>query len=521
VGLRGRVSGVGLVGRAEELLEFILVDRYRTILFFFFMGSFARMITWFFIPVDWNGDSYVHWQIAYLSLKIGFRRFRMWDLNGLEYYWGMIPHLVEAMIMGILGTTSILPYRVFNMLIGSFNVYLVYLVGRDLFYWKVGFFTAFFVAFFPIFTVFDIIAMQDTLALCFLILGFYYFRSKPLKSGIFLGLACQSRIEYWLVSFIFIISVGLLEKPRYRFLPILLGWLMVMVPFSIFFKIRTGNFIYPLWLNLRSALGGGLGGGSSGTLWKAFIAWILQRATRLFSDHLYFISSLPLLYAIGLMLHLVFRPQRRYYLYSFFASTIFINYIYVMEWVGTSLFWIVTRTLIPTLIFGFLILIKWLDSFKNNIIRLLPLIITLSIPITNPFILPEFQRYQQCTTNAFYIADRAMTYYKGGTIICDYQTMNYRFINKWHLKPTQILSNQYNPLYYGSNNSSDFIKWFKEHNVTVWIDDDWRQSKEVLNFIKQHIPQLLILKESIPYQYLSWIDGIEIYEVNQTLLEQT
>jgi len=33
--------------------------------------------------------SYHHWQISYLTLKIGLAHGRMWDLNGMEYYWRM------------------------------------------------------------------------------------------------------------------------------------------------------------------------------------------------------------------------------------------------------------------------------------------------------------------------------------------------------------------------------------------------------------------------------------------------
>ncbi|HDJ22223.1 MAG TPA: hypothetical protein ENF19_03360, partial [Candidatus Bathyarchaeota archaeon] len=55
----------------------------------------ARVLT----PVDWNPDSYHHWQISYLSLHLGFKEWRLWDLLGCEYYWGMLPHLTQAALM--------------------------------------------------------------------------------------------------------------------------------------------------------------------------------------------------------------------------------------------------------------------------------------------------------------------------------------------------------------------------------------------------------------------------------------
>lgn len=47
----------------------------------------ARLLVWLYIPVDWNWDSYHHWQISYLSIKIGFSGWRLWDLNGCECFW--------------------------------------------------------------------------------------------------------------------------------------------------------------------------------------------------------------------------------------------------------------------------------------------------------------------------------------------------------------------------------------------------------------------------------------------------
>ena len=44
----------------------------------------VRVLIWLLIPVDWNWDSYHHWQISYLSLKVGLSQGRLWDLNGCE-----------------------------------------------------------------------------------------------------------------------------------------------------------------------------------------------------------------------------------------------------------------------------------------------------------------------------------------------------------------------------------------------------------------------------------------------------
>jgi len=55
-------------------------------------------------------------------------------------------------------------------------------------------------AVYPVGVVFNIIAMQETLALCFALLSINYFRAHPAWSGLFLALAGQSRNEYWLAA---------------------------------------------------------------------------------------------------------------------------------------------------------------------------------------------------------------------------------------------------------------------------------------------------------------------------------
>jgi len=121
-----------------------------SLLLVFSVAFAARLAVWRLIPVDWNSDSYHHWQISYLSLKVGFPRWRMWDLNGCELYWGMVPHLVQAVLLFALSTASIVPYRVLNLLLGSVNPCIVYLIGRDNFNREVGAYAGLLFALYPV-----------------------------------------------------------------------------------------------------------------------------------------------------------------------------------------------------------------------------------------------------------------------------------------------------------------------------------------------------------------------------------
>jgi len=121
----------------DERIYPILSNPKYTYIFFSLIAFIPRILVWASIPVDWNSDSYHHWQISYMTLKIGLQRGRLWDLNGCEYYWGVIPHLVQTLLLGVLSTDSILPYRILNIFLAGANTYLIYIIGRDNFYWRV------------------------------------------------------------------------------------------------------------------------------------------------------------------------------------------------------------------------------------------------------------------------------------------------------------------------------------------------------------------------------------------------
>ncbi|MBU7005006.1 MAG: glycosyltransferase family 39 protein, partial [Theionarchaea archaeon] len=164
------------MGLSERIQPVLSNPRY-TFLLFLLVALAPRIYVWSRIPVDWNSDSYHHWQISYLSLKMGLRQGRLLDLNGCEYYWGMVPHLVQAALQGLLGTASILPYRLLNTLLGGVNAYLVYVIGREGFNWEVGLYAGLLYAFYPFAAVFDVIAMQETLALTLALVSISCFRA--------------------------------------------------------------------------------------------------------------------------------------------------------------------------------------------------------------------------------------------------------------------------------------------------------------------------------------------------------
>ena len=261
----------------RERLDAIFSNKLYAFLFFFSLAVVPRLVVWSLLPLDWNSDSYHHWQISYLSLKIGFPRGRMWDLNGCELYWGIVPHVVQALLLWAFSTASLLPYRVLNVLLGGVNAYLVYLIGRDNFSRDVGLYASVLFAVYPVAVVFDVIAMQETLALFLALVSIYFFRSRPGWSGFFLALACQSRIEYWLASIAFVLGVTLIERFSTETQSFVISWLGVTGIFGLLFRGWTSNPVYPLYWSLFNVFGGWTARGLGLPLHLLMVRWIGEK----------------------------------------------------------------------------------------------------------------------------------------------------------------------------------------------------------------------------------------------------
>ena len=79
------------------------------------------------VAMDWYGDVYHHWQIAYLSKEIGFKQgfLRLWDLKGMEYYWGLLHPLLLILGFVISGSYNILVAKIISIIFGSLVVCLI------------------------------------------------------------------------------------------------------------------------------------------------------------------------------------------------------------------------------------------------------------------------------------------------------------------------------------------------------------------------------------------------------------
>jgi hypothetical protein len=445
--------------------------RVRDISLVLSLAAAARALALHLLPLDWNWDSYHHWQISWYSLKVGFPQWRLWDLNGCEYYWGMFPHLVEAALMGAAGSPGIQPFRFLNVVLGVANAGLVCLIGRRFASPRVGLWAGLIFAAFPVAAVFDVLALQDTMALTLLLASLYVSKTRPFWSGILLGLAAQSRTEILLASAIIVTWAFIVERYSTHSQPMVLGWLFVTIVASFYLWNQTGNPIYNLYWSLYKVFSSAPGAGGASfldALW-AWASWKLSvwptKTTGLLI--LSAATALPLYFV-----YTIYRRPRDFQM-VYFLPVAAISAPTFLPYLGadTRMRLVMLRLVTPTvalclpMLLGF-ILAHFAGSFRRIAVVLL-LIFTIGFyPLVSSYTV-----FQTEATTTMGIADKTYDLYteSEGTLVCDYPMMNYRLVYRWSLPEGSMICNHYAPQYYGTAEPLEYVKWLANHKVTVWV----------------------------------------------------
>jgi len=443
----------------------------------------------------------------------------MWDINGCDLYWGIVPHLVHATLMWALGTASILPYRALNVVLAGLNAYLVYRIGRDNFSWEVGLFAGVLYALYPVAVVYDIIAMQETLALFFALLSMRYYVTHPGRSGLFLALAAQSRTEYWLASIFFVACATVIERFSVRFQEFAFSWMGLTLIFTTFFRFWTGNSVYPLYWSLFNVFGGWTEEGLGLPFHVLFLNWARRKLLAWSGKG----TGLFLLGAMasfgGASLHMMIRKWRSYHVFLFSLdvlavfSPLFVTYY--PNYMQSLL--LMLRGSMPIAAFG-LIVISYaiflarlrLPEGKTVMSALVALMAVASVASLG-YVIPAYGRFQSTPELVFEVADTTAVHYTGGTIVCDYPMLNYRLVSKWGVEAPSLLGNHYAPHYYGATDPVKFARWFEKNNVTLWLYAGGR-ADPVWRVVYRNFPELLVLVEEI--------HGVRVYRVDRSVLQR-
>ena len=440
----------------------------------FIVALLSRLVLFLIIPLDWNSDSYHHWQISYFTLHIGLQHGRVWDLLGSDYYWGMIPHLIQSFLLWFFRSSSINIYRLFNVGMGAVNSVLVYRLSKKFYSIENARWSGLGFALFPVSVIFDSVAMQDTFALGLVLGSLFLIREKLFWSGVLLGLACHSRIEYTLISLIILTGFIYMEKLETDSQPFIFGWITAWLVPSLHIYSQTGDLFYPLHYSLYSVFGGYTSSYKGLPFTYSMSRWVFSRLSIWGGTQGGVLVMLLLVFGLGVIIQITRSGWFRYQPLLFLSSSLIVLSPLVLPYLGdnrTHLL-VMLRFLVPIIALGLSPLFHCVSRFELNsrkpIISKLMRLGILSILFTGFNLVPEYQMMQGAVQNEFNTADRVADVYQGGGIVCDIPSMVYRLSTKSGVKPEYITSNLYSPYYYGISDPEPYFEWLRKGNVSIW-----------------------------------------------------
>jgi hypothetical protein len=210
--------------------------------------------------MDWYGDVYHHWQIAYLSGKIGFgiSFLRLWDLKGMEFFWGLGHPLILNILFWLTGSVSILVPRLLSVVGGAVVVSLIFVLLRRHFSLTTAILVSLWASFFSVALFSDTLGMQEQLGLVALLGGIVAWPVAPLVTGLSWAFASTVRSEYWLFA------LGLLaatlvkseDKGSGKKAVLALGYFLPIILYMKYLSNYTGNAIFPIYWNFLASVVG-------------------------------------------------------------------------------------------------------------------------------------------------------------------------------------------------------------------------------------------------------------------------
>ena len=204
-------------------------------------------------------DVWHHWQIAYLTKEIGLAvpgGPRLWDLKGLDYFWGVLHPLLMVAIFDLTGSIDIVLARLVSLAFGVAVVVLLFHICRR--YWgtQAAIGAALVASLLPTGVMNDASGMLEPLGVALCLLGIWSWqRGGGLWAGLAFGLATMARAEAWIFGLGLVVA-ALLRKEAPQRLPLVAAFAAVMLLYMKVLLDQTGNAIYPLWWNfLANAMG--------------------------------------------------------------------------------------------------------------------------------------------------------------------------------------------------------------------------------------------------------------------------
>jgi hypothetical protein len=204
-------------------------------------------------------DVWHHWQIAYLTKEIGLSAPggpRLWDLKGLDYFWGILHPLLMVAVFDVTGSIDIVLNRLVSAIFGVAVVVLLFHVCRRHWGTQAALGAALIAILLPTSVMNDASGMIEPLGVALVLLGVWAWpRRGGFWAGLAFGLATMARAEAWIFSLGMVVA-AFLRRPGQHRLPLIAGFGAVMLVYMKVLLDQTGNPIYPLWWNFLANAAG-------------------------------------------------------------------------------------------------------------------------------------------------------------------------------------------------------------------------------------------------------------------------
>ncbi len=224
-----------------------------------------RLFSLFFLtnpenPGDgWHGDVYHHWQIAYLTKEIGLwdpNGPRLWDLKGLDYFWGVLHPLLLVGLFFVTGSVDVVIPRLVSVFFGSLTVVLVFSLCRRHWGLPVAVAAGLFAALLPTSVFIDSTGFLEPMGIALVLLGIWLWPRRGLWTGVAWALAAMARAEAWIFSLGMLVATYLRRAHERQRLLATAAWVGLILVYMKVLLDRTGNPIYPIYWNLLANIFG-------------------------------------------------------------------------------------------------------------------------------------------------------------------------------------------------------------------------------------------------------------------------
>jgi len=207
----------------------------------------------------WHGDVFHHWQIAYMTKEIGLwdpGGPRLWDLKGLDYFWGVIHPALLVVLFYATGSVDIVIPRLVSVFFGALSAILLFSLCRR--YWGLGVAigAGLFAALLPTSVFIDATGFLEPMGIALVLLGIWLWPKRGLWSGVAWALAAMARAEAWIFSLGMLTAIYFRRAHHRQRLLATIAWMVLIVAYMKVLLDRTGNAIYPVYWNLLANIFG-------------------------------------------------------------------------------------------------------------------------------------------------------------------------------------------------------------------------------------------------------------------------